>query len=449
MPQRTNWDLEIKLPELYPPTIPVTCVAIPPSENLQALYTQLPSLFAKDAIRRGSQTLQEAPAPATPVAQAPPLAFSTPPSISAPSLHTPSTSTHLASNLSGGGSNAPSPVNSVGFSTSMKRDRPDSVNGDAGSPSPAHKRRDTGEGKTPHSMMMPPPPPPSTGTLQTEQPLHPRTPTQQQHQAPSTAAESGNVGEALSMGNMGGAGAFPQHRPQSLSASSSGLGDLSSSGLFPSNQNTFAAPQSLPQNTMDPQTAARLQMRQQQLRHIQQQQQAGVPLSPQQQQLLAHFQNGSMQNQQQMHQQQMLLAARLQQQTNQQQQQPQEISLAPAGQPSLGGVGAMQQQHSQQQLTEQAQPSLGMGSMASNPVANTTVSNLLTGLDNNTLAQIQAIGPAALGALQMLQTQPGHPFIRYIHSQIPNFGQLPVIQQIQRFLVAQVRSLIHDKLVCN
>ena len=425
MSGRTDWQSTDQLPDLTSPNLPVTCVEVPSLDNLKNLYAQLPELFAKDIVKQEAHTRHDIPAPSTPVGQFSQPTYATPTSaIVAPSVQTPMNATGFGSNMSGGGSNAPSPVNSIGFGTSMKRERPDAFE-DVGSPSPVYKRRDTGEGKHSQNMMMPPPPPPSSSSV--EPPSQPRTPTQQhppsQHGMDSNAA----VGEPLGMGGMG-AGLFPQTQPPS-----SGLGDLSNSGLFPPGQNPSSSPPStMPQGNMDPQLVARLQMRQQHFIKIQQAQQQGIPLNPQQQQFLAHYQNGSMQNQQ--HIQQQMLLARQQHQQQQSQQQPaqQEISLTPAGAIGIGGLGSMQQ------TPQQGTTPMGMSGMGAAPTPGQASGNILAGLDNATIAQIQAIGPQAMSALTILQTQPSHVIVRFLHAQIPAFGSLPVVQQIQRFLMVHV-----------
>ena len=100
---------------------------------------------------------------------------------------------------------------------------------------------------------------------------------------------------------------------------------------------------------------------------------------------------------------------------------------------------------------QQQQPGMGTNNMAMGPVnmgSRPTMGNTMnvpsggqtTAVDPNVEAQIRALGPVAMQNFQTLRN-PNHPITQYLNSQVPNFAQLPIMQQLQRMHSLQVSPI--------
>lgn len=406
---------EIQLPELTPPTMSVTSIELPSLEKLYSLYAQFPVIFARDIMRKERKSMM---GPSQTVHSSPPnFGLNTPPPLSA------------SAQTAGLRNSTESPVNGM----SMKRDRPDGE-GEAGSPSPAHKRRDTGEGKSSQNNMMPPPPPPSaassTGVSDASQ--------QQQHPS-NSGLGLGSVGHISQLGGLSSMG--PGLFPSGQNAQSNALGDLSATGLFA--QNSGSTPTGPPgAGSPGGLDARQMQIRMQMGRMSQQQQHQasqllaqGMGVPPQQQQQMhSHVQPQNAQTQQSM----MSQAAR-----------QQEISLGSSASqsspPPLGGPNGLQQhQQGAAQLHSptpgQASPPMTLqmsGNSGAAPGPQSAIGYTPPVLDPATLQQIRQHGTAAMQGLQILQT-PNHPLVKRLLTHIPQLAHYPILDQIRQLIILQV-----------
>ncbi|KLO15714.1 hypothetical protein SCHPADRAFT_995596 [Schizopora paradoxa] len=399
---------EIQLPELTPPTMSVTSIELPSLEKLYSLYAQFPVIFARDIMRRERKSMMGPQSSMN--SSTSNLALNTPSPLSAPTQ------------AIGLRNNTESPVSGI----STKRDRPEGE-GESGSPSPAHKRRDTGEGKSSQNNMMPPPPPPSAASS-----TGLGDPSQHQQQASNSGLNLGSVGQLSQHGGLSSMG--PGLFPSGQNAHSNGLGDLSATGLFSQNTGSVTNVAGSP-GGLD---ARQMQLRMQMGRMSQQQQhQASQLLS----------QGMGMPSQQQMPPQMQLQNAQSQQSMIPHAARQQEISLgssvSQSSPPPLGGPNGMPQHQGSAQLQSpapgQVSPTMALQMPSNNGVAPGQQSGMgytPPVLDPATLQQIRQHGTTAIQGLQMLQT-PNHPLVKRLLQHIPNLAQYPVLDQIRQLIILQ------------
>lgn len=345
---------QISLPMMDPPSP----VDFAPNERIRQLYSDLPSVFAKEMARRQQAVLSSVNASS---------ALSTPVPPSTPALTNPMPGTPGTPNPS---------VNH------LKRDRPH----DAHTPSEptSIKRRDTGESKPNFGVAVSPSPAPST-------PSH-------NNMGPTNA---GNMGNNMYMNQANGIPSTPNQAQLGLgmpNGVTGGGGQGGSPAPFPMGPlGTNLV------NTAEAQLAAtnRDRARQAQIRAAQQLQ--------------------------------------LQQQQQSRQMSPSSSSGMPNNQ--MGG-----------QMPNAAMNNVpGASSPGANPNGSGNMMSMNMGGGN---APQQAHSQSGGGGMsqqnfqamyQMLQT-PNHPFVNYMVRNVQGFAQLPLQAQLQKMMVAQVRSFPLDRI---